>query len=217
MIKNIQNKKIEIIDVINEKINKMDEIYRTGKSFDRYKIVLNNHKNENSVKSYLTNDNYLLDIYKTLEAWDMNKRGAKLRKLSEIKQSFIKNMDYFIELEKIGLNIIGSNIDKIEPVIKKLYNELYIMESNSKLVSFSKTLHFIFPNLFMPMDRQNTLRYFYNNQTSESYNKFLDIFIFCHNICNENINWNNILNNGWNSTVPKIVDNAIIIKMLDFA
>jgi hypothetical protein len=207
-------KREEIIEIIKDKINDIDQIYRTGKSLDRYITVLINRKNEKKVEKYLTNDDYLKDIYKTLEAWDMNKRGAKLRKLSQIKQSFNKNMDYFIEIENMGANIIGINIENVKPVVKNLFNELYLMESNSKLVSFSKTLHFIFPYLFMPMDGQNTLKYFYNN-ASESFEKYFDIFSFFYDIAHEEIDWQKIVNdkNKWNTTIPKIIDNAIIIKM----
>jgi len=217
MIKDIQNKRNEIIEVIKNKIIEMDQRYRTGKSLDRYNIVFKNRKNEKNVIAYLSNDDYLLDIYKTLEAWDMNKRGAKLRKLSEIKKSFNKNIDYFSEIENMGANIIEIDLEKLKPIIQNLYNELYIMESGGKLVSFTKTLHFIFPHLFMPMDRQNTLQYFYGN-TNESFNKFFEIFSLSYDIAHEEINWQKIIkNNGWNKTIPKIIDNAVILKMLDFA
>jgi hypothetical protein len=218
MIENIQVKKGEIIDIINNKINLIDSKYRKGKSLDRYKTVLNNRRIEKNVQKYLYNENYLSDIYKTLEAWDMNKRGAKLNKLSEIKSSVKDNIKYFIELENLGANILNINLEEIKPIVKKLYNNLDIMKSNSKLVSFSKTLHFIFPHLFMPMDRKNTLNFFYSNSTTESFNKYYEIFMFCNSITHENIDWNKIIGkNEWNTTIPKIIDNAIILKMLDFA
>jgi hypothetical protein len=217
MIKNIQKKKEEILEIIQDKIHIIDEKYRSGKSLDRYKIVLKNRKQEKNIKKYLSNDSYLFDIYKTLEAWDMNKRGAKLRKLSEIKQSLMKNIDYFLEIEKIGTDIVKINLDRIKPILQKLYNEIHLMESNARLVSFSKTLHFIFPNLFMPMDRQNTLSYFYSNPNDESFNKYFEIFSFCYDISREDINWNKIIEKKeWNTTIPKIIDNAIILRMLDF-
>lgn len=208
----ILEKKDKIIEIINTKINSMDTFYRTGKSLERYLLVLNNRKNESNVKKYLSNDTYLTDIYKTLSAWDMNKRGAKLNKLSEIKQSISDNMELFLEIERMNANIIDINFMNLLPIVKKLYAKLCIMESGGKLVSFSKTLHFIFPHLFMPMDRQNTLMYIYNN-TSESYNKFVEIFSLSYYIAQENINWKNIIGkNKWNTTIPKIIDNAILLR-----
>jgi hypothetical protein len=216
MIKNIERKKLEIIDIINYKIHEIDEKYRKGESLDKYKTVLNNRKKEKSVRAYLSNDKYISDIYQTLKAWDMNKRAAKLKEPSEIKKSFIENMDYFIQIEKIGEDILEINIENIIPIIKELYKKLRIMESSSRLVSFSKTLHFIFPKLFMPIDRRNALQYFYNDQANESFKKYLDIFSFGYDIAHENLDWDKIVGKKeWNTTIPKILDNAVILRMMD--
>ena len=182
MIKNIPEKKKEILETLKNKIHTIDENYRSGKPLTKYKTVLENRKSEKDVRKYLLNENNVSDIYKTLEAWDMNKRGAKLRKVSEIKQSFEENIDCFIELEKMGADILEINLEKIKPILEKLYNKLHIMESKAKLVSFSKTLHFIFPNLFMPMDRKNTLNYFYSNFMDESFDKYYKILSFSYHL-----------------------------------
>jgi hypothetical protein len=214
MMQNIQRRQKEIIEIIKTKINCIDENYRSLKSLNIYKTVLQNRKDTKNVKEYLLNENYISDIRKILEAWGMNKRRAKLRELSEIKQSFADNINCFVELEKLGADILTIDIEKTKPILECLYNSLRIMKSKSRLVSFSKTLHFVFPDLCMPMDRTNTLDYFYNN-TSESFNKYYEIFEFSSAIAREGIEWNNIIGKGeWNTTIPKIIDNAIILKRL---
>ena len=63
------------------------------------------------------------------------------------------------------------------------------------------------------MDRTNTLQYFYNN-TGESFTRFWEIFEFSYHFAKKNIEWTKIINTGkWNTTIPKIIDNAIILKM----
>lgn len=214
MINNIQKRKEEILETLKNKIHTIDENYRSGKSLEKYKAVLKNRKSEKDVRKYLLNENNVFDIYKTLEAWDMNKRGAKLRKVSEIKLSFEKNIGYFIKLEKMGDDILKINLENIKPILEELYDKLHIMESEAKLVAFSKTLHFIFPNLFMPMDRKNTLNYFYSNSMDVSFDKYYEIFSFSYDIAHENVEWNKIIGKEkWNTTIPKIIDNAIILKM----
>ena len=86
------------------------------------------------------------------------------------------------------------------------------MKTGGKLVSNSKLLHFLFPSLLMPMDRANTLSDFYRN-AGESINKYIEITKFCFEITNMPENWENYLGNGWNTTVPKMMDNAIILLM----
>ena len=89
------------------------------------------------------------------------------------------------------------------------------MIGKAKLVSNSKTLHFLFPNLLMPMDGLHTLTYFYHN-TSESSDKYMELIKLSLEIMGKDSeeNWKKCLGNGdkwWNTTVPKMIDNAIIL------
>ena len=84
------------------------------------------------------------------------------------------------------------------------------MKTRGKLVSNSKLLHFLLPNMFMPMDRKNTLSYFYGN-TGESKNKYIEIIELSYEIMRMPENWEGYLDNRWNTTVPKMIDNAIIL------
>ena len=62
------------------------------------------------------------------------------------------------------------------------------------------------------MDRSNTLVYFYNH-TNESKTQYLDILKWSYSIAkNSNIDWSKYLDDRWNSTIPKILDNAVIIR-----
>lgn len=88
---------------------------------------------------------------------------------------------------------------------------LYVMKTNAKLVSNSKLLHFIFPDLLLPMDGKNTLMYFWNN-TSESKSKYLQLIKWSYKMAvRQDVVWDDYLDEGWNSTIPKIIDNAIIL------
>ena len=63
----------------------------------------------------------------------------------------------------------------------------------------------------MPMDRQNTLRFFFGN-TNESESYFLKIFGYSYEIAKK-IDLRQFLDKTWNLSVPKVIDNAIISKM----
>ena len=63
----------------------------------------------------------------------------------------------------------------------------------------------------MPMDRNNTLKYFYNN-TNESLDKYLEVTNICLEIIYEKQeNWATYLDDKWNATIPKMIDNSIIL------
>jgi hypothetical protein len=90
------------------------------------------------------------------------------------------------------------------------------MKGASKLISSAKLLHFCFPDHMMPIDGLNTLMFCYGN-TTESKQKYLHIVQFLldvHRAVDQRqINWAARLDGGWNSSIPKIIDNAIIFRM----
>lgn len=91
------------------------------------------------------------------------------------------------------------------------------MGTKRRIVGISKTLHFLLPNLVMPMDGRYTVNFFYgNNNNPEDVrladcNVFKDIFIKTYDItkglC---LTQNDVDGNEWNTSVPKLIDNAII-------
>jgi len=88
---------------------------------------------------------------------------------------------------------------------------MHVMKSSGKLVSNSKTMHFIIPDLVMPMDPQNTLNFFFRN-TGESKSRFLTVFERSYQIAKA-IDLGPFLDEEWNLSKPKVIDNAIISYM----
>jgi hypothetical protein len=72
-------------------------------------------------------------------------------------------------------------------------------------------MHFILPDLVMPMDRQNILTFFFGN-TNESGSHFLKILCYSREIA-QKIELCQFLDKEWNISVPKIIDSSIISKM----
>lgn len=65
----------------------------------------------------------------------------------------------------------------------------------------------------MPIDRENTLVYLFgeNSKTYESMRRYQDIIEFSFKVINRKNNWLNYRDDRWNTTPPKMVDNAIIL------
>lgn len=173
-------------------------------------------------------DEYLELVYTTLIAWNMNGRGAKLNDFNLFKKSIRKNkvkinslMDYKIE------KLDEKQKAEVLKISEELFNNLDLVgiswtgnKIKSKLVTFSKTLHFLIPNLFVPIDRRYTLDFFYSNKMvpTDSENKknnekqikvFNELFgKFCEMI--KIYNLKKYIDNKWNTNIPKIIDNAII-------
>ncbi len=52
--------------------------YRFAHDLEFYKEIIAMHKTVQDIAKLIQNDDFCSKLYSTLEAWDMNKRGAKL-------------------------------------------------------------------------------------------------------------------------------------------
>lgn len=209
MIKNRIHKIEQIVATIKTRISEINERYRTGPDLYFYKRLNHLRNNSESIESFLRNDYHIEILYATLVSWDMNSRGAKMKYFDEFKASILSCLNQFKQLENFEKNASTDPIRSIS-TLRNTYENLSLMKSGGKLVSNSKLLHFLFPQLCMPMDRMNTLSYFYGN-TGESINKYIEIIELSYEIINRTENWDNYLDYNWNTTVPKMIDNAIIL------
>ncbi len=198
---------------INSLIENLDSIlsdfkYREGPDLYFYRRIITEHKSKKL--SELLQSNYFIElIYATLVSWDMSSRAAKMKYFDEFKKAIIKNKEVILELSEKKIDKL--NKDEFGDVLAKIlsiYDKLHVMKSDSRFVSNSKVLHFLLPNLVVPMDRKSTLKFFYEN-TTESRNKFRDIMNEAHKISKNQI-FKNHFDSKWHTTIPKMIDNAII-------
>ena len=155
-------------------------------------------------------------IYATLATWGMDRLGGgpRLVKFDEFSNQIVNNKERFIELSKFKLNEIKDS--EQEFIIKKLailFDNLKIMLNEKKLVGVSKLIHHLLPDLVPPIDGKYTLSLFYGNNNYNSQNekeKFLEIFkqfiIICKTL---NLTKDDLIRN-WDTSIPKLIDNAIV-------
>jgi len=209
MIKNRIHKIEQIVATIKSRISEINERYRTGPDLYFYKRLNHLRDSCNSIESFLGDDYNIEILYATLVSWDMNSRGAKMKYFDEFRTNVLSCLNQFRELENYEQSL-SIDLSMLMPILRNTYESLSLMETSRKLVSNSKLLHFLFPKLLMPMDGMSTLSYFYGH-TGESVNKYVEIIGLLYEIMNKPENWNNYLDNNWNTSVPKMVDNAIIL------
>ena len=215
----ITNKK-----VLEKVLEKTKEFYRP---FDPgsylYKLLLDKREHLD-----IFSDEYIELVYTTLIGWNMNGRGAKLNEFNLFKETIKKSKDKIKLLEKYRIEkLTEEEKRKTLEITEQLFKELDLVGKSkrgkkikSKLVTFSKTLHFILPNLIVPIDRKYTLNFFYSNKMvptdsnikkndekqikvfNELYERFYEIATI-HNL-------KKFIDKRWNANIPKIIDNAII-------
>lgn len=149
-------------------------------------------------------------LYATLVSWDMNSRGARMKDFDDFKHNIQSAVAGFRQVEAVSAWFTWTNRQEVIRRLSELYDALTLMETNGKLVSNAKTLHFVFPSLCPPMDRTNTLQKLYGN-TMESKGKFVEVLEFSYDVLNTIPNPSQYLDQEWNASETKLVDNAIIM------
>ena len=176
-----------------------------------------------SRRKFLTNK-HIEYIYATLVSWGMHRmgpNGATMPDYKTFKESVLtKNNRRFFKKWR------GKRIDDISECdfrnfIEELIPICFGIEatvSNSKLVSSSKNLAHILPDLVPPIDRQYTLKFFhmYDNHIStpeKAKNVFKSIMLYMFDFYrNKEILdiAKGSLDNEFKDSLPKIFDNVII-------
>ena len=210
MIPNREDKIKAIVNIVTTRIADINSRYRSGPSLYFYRRVLGLRRKFSNVRTFLSSDHNLEILYAVLVSWDMNSRRAKMKYFDDFKGSLISCRSELEAIENKLANFDITQEDGMLRLLKNAYSNLELMETAGRLVSNSKCLHFLFPSLCMPMDRVNTLQYLFNN-TNESTDRYLDIIRFQFEVMRQSVQFEKYLDDHWNQSVPKLIDNAIIL------
>ena len=165
----------------------------------------------------LRNSNYVSLAYRTLQDWNMDERGAKLVGLSAFRDSILSRLDSLACLKRYRLELLStSELPKVMMELKSLFVDLKVMQTQARIVGVSKTLHFLLPNLVMPIDRGNILSLLYlgskySANPEREFQCFTEIFEEYQELCHKlDLSVRDVDGVGWNSSIPKMIDNALI-------
>ncbi len=205
---------IEEIPKVIDKFNKWG--YRKNLDFYLYRLIISKIRTK-ELKSIFKHDEvnkFIALVYSTLISWDMDKRQAKIKQFDEVRENILENQSLFLKLSTYRIKEVDSQelFLKIKELVKELYKNLNLMKGESRLVSNSKIMHFFLPELILPMDGKNTLKFFSTYENPKKSDVFLKIFESSWRIA-QTLNLEKYIDNKWNASIPKIIDNAIIYIM----
>lgn len=217
--------KIDSNPRIAELVNNFNFYVETGlnsfknrwyKGIRDHEKVLRQIRKEKEISKLVIQDSFLQDVYNVLKSFGMGSRSAKIKNLQEFKNTILQNKDEIIFLSQYELeNLSIQDFESLKEPALKLFKSMEIMESHARLVGFSKTMAHLVPDLIPPIDRQKIHLFFYGHtnlphEVGSEANRFWEILSYFFEICKEvKISKNNWKLEGFNSSVPKIIDNAI--------
>jgi len=200
-------------------VKECNDRYRNDKDLEYYRNIVEIHRRLNNIEDILRSEGFLDLLRDTLIEWDMNKRRAELQDIDVIRRNIFLHESILKELYKYKLQeIISLTNDEGVKIISKLnfiFKNLNISKTKRQLVSVSKTLHFLLPDLVLPMDGRYTMNFYgYSNipeKIDDQFKIFKDVFVKSYHISKKLIlSTNDIDNVMWKTSVPKLIDNAII-------
>ena len=189
-----------------------------------------------SSRKDVVSDDLIELVHKMVKAFGMNRLSVKLSELTDFKKSIIEQADTIQSLAKFKLEKVKETDEAFKKEICTLFCNLDglngLTKTNVSLVTFSKTMHFLLPNLFMPIDRRYTLQFYYadvpfkrdrnmqhmidtrEKQVECLFQIFEDFRQYAqkhHEKLNDVITKaKDNSNSHWNRNIPKVIDNIII-------
>ena len=156
-------------------------------------------------------------LYATLTAWGMHRMGpggAKLVEFPVLVDSFRKLEQPIRKLSTLVLaDLPTEDVKSVSEQVWGVISGLDVGCGLTKIVVGSKALHHVLPELVPPIDREYTLRFFFNHKTLNQGDSvaFAEIYPRMHRIavvCRGKIQAR--IGRGMNTNATKVIDNAIV-------
>jgi len=189
----------------------------TGSSQYFHAKTLSLLRQHQSPVAALLDQSFLESLYATLTAWGMHRMGppgAKLVEFNVMVESF-RELEPLIEslalitMWRLSPEHIGAVGESIWEVISRRRSGV----GATRIVSGSKALHHVLPDLVPAVDREYTIRFFLHNKNLSQGDEAarLEMFPHFHRIGTQC--WDKIearLGHGMNKSPTKVIDNAIV-------
>jgi len=173
-------------------------------------------------------EKHLQMIYAVLPSWGMHRMGntkAKVINFDKFEEQIDKVADDLRKLRRKDENILSEN--SVETALDLIFR-IHISESESRLVSSSKTLHHILPDLIPPFDRAYSRRFMVQdhkkfdthpiqlnsiNREKEIAKEFItEMKVFIEKYGKKMEGYKDDV---FNTSLPKIFDNLIVVFIRD--
>lgn len=186
--------------------------FRKYGQFEYHNNTIRMRKEHGSAIKALKDESFLRSLYSTLEAWGIGSRASNLKKFPDFVEAIRTKENQLSDLEHYFID--DPDLD-IPDTLKKLSNLIFsldIVDNEAKLVSSTKALHHLLPNLVVPIDRSYTQIFFgwentkFQYYQKECFERAFRSFVWIARQSNPE----QYVGKGWNTSRTKVIDNAII-------
>lgn len=208
----------EVCDNLERYVREANEQGRPDSPARHFHVATINRLRSLGLAAIFDDNLYFEYLYATLAAWGMDSRGAKLKGFDSFVRGIRSNHEKIVNLSTYRLaSLAEQDQDIVMRVILSIWQvipALGVAQGKSQLVAGSKTLHHLLPDLVPPIDRRYTLKFLFNRTNiTNAKSDFAQVFInylYMFEAAEETIKKIVGGANPLNSSVTKVIDNAII-------
>ena len=160
----------------------------------------------------IASDEFLTSLHRTLQAWGIGKRGSNLVQIEQFVDAIRMKEDEIALLDGISLDERTFKVANLADKLWNITSNLGIVTNNATVVSGTKALHHIYPDLIVPVDRAYTQKFFGWQNPEFQYGQakvFRTSFTAFVRIARA-VKLAKYQDDGWCSSNTKIIDNAIV-------
>ena len=193
-----------------------DPVFSRTEQLENHLATIHRRREIAGASAACLDSKFAVLLYRTLKAWGIGQRGSKLVDLESFLFALANRADDVGSLEGWMLEspnlLIDSAISRTWSIIEKLD----IVNNKNLIVSGTKTLHHLLPDLVPPMDRRYTQQFFmwenpqFQYNQKPSYRAMLQTF---HQVAVA-VRPSRLIGPGWRSSTTKIIDNAVVGYMM---
>lgn len=169
-----------------------------------------------SMREAAADETFARSLYDTLAAWGMNQRGAELVEFTTFRERLQQAAEMLAPFE--SMRIGGVDGPRMSSELSRVLSTVRFSESLNWVVSGTKTIHHLLPDLVPPMDRAYTRPFFYWHMPQFQNNAsgfFNDAFPQFARIAQQAKVEALVTGEGWRTSAPKLIDNAIVAFVRD--
>lgn len=158
-------------------------------------------------------------LYATLTSWGLHRMGpgnARLVDFAAFEHGLIQAAPKIKRLASLSITTLRADeVPRVTGDLWAIIHSLKVGVGETRIVSGSKTLHHLLPDLMPPIDREYTIRFFCHHKTlrSDGAEEFAEIYPACQRIakaCESKIRACMDHPDKMHTSLTKVVDNAIV-------
>ena len=191
--------------------NRNPPFTRTGQLEHHVETIQIRRKLGSAVRA-LADPSFLESLHRTLQAWGIGVRASKLAPLAQFGRMLSEKSAQIAALDKLRIDDPALDVAAVSEKLWHLIHTLGIVSNETTIVPGTKALHHILPDLVVPVDRAYTQKFFGWHSPQFQYGQskvFQESFAAFAEIA-RSVNPAQYVGLGWNSSLTKVIDNAIV-------